>query len=115
MLWDLAVNAEAVDPGTVVELSVVLLDLREIVLDDEVVDTHDGSLGEGGCMPSPGNLGAAVVQELGIDFELGLSALASIECCTSVEGNAAKLQNILVLWRNERENQTYRNTGHPVD
>jgi len=91
----LALQTEAVEPSGVVELSVVGLDLAEVVIEDHVVDTHDGGLGLCGCLPFPCDLVAAVGHHQGLDGHLRLHhALAVVEGGSRSEGNTAKLEDV---------------------
>lgn len=84
---------EGLEPGTVVELSVLLLDLS-ILVDLHVVDAVDWVWGGsgGGDLPSPGDVSASVpdVQGLGLDLRLE-NTLTVVEGSLAGEGNGAKL------------------------
>ncbi len=58
--WGLALETEAEQPSSVVELSVVDLDLGQVVADDHVVDTDHGGPRWCGSVPLPCDLLAAV-------------------------------------------------------
>jgi hypothetical protein len=84
---------EALEPGTVVEFSIVLLNLA-IIVDDHVVDAVDGvgALSRGGDLPSPGDVLASVpdVQGLGLNLRLE-NTLTVVESSLAAEGDGAKL------------------------
>lgn len=91
----LARKTEAVQPSGVVELSVVGLDLAEVFGEDHMVDTHDGGLSWGSCLPSPGDGVAAVRDEEGLDLELRLEdTLAVVEGLSGTEGDTAELGHV---------------------
>ena len=84
---------EALDPSTVVELGVVLLD-QALVVDDHVVDAVDWIwlLGGGGDLPSPGDVLASVPDVQSVDLNLRLvEPLAGIEGSLVGESNGSKL------------------------
>ena len=86
-----AVAAEGLEPSTVVEFRVVLLDLA-ISVDLHVVDSVDGEW-QGDDSPSPGN-GVAVNPDVeDIDGDLRLEdTLTVVESGLAVEGDGAKLE-----------------------
>lgn len=84
------VLAEGLEPCTVVELGVVLLDLA-LVVDEHVVDAVDGELGRGDA-PSPGDAAAVVPDVERGDGNFGLQdTLAVVEGSLGSEGHRAQL------------------------
>jgi hypothetical protein len=90
---DGALLAQGLEPGTVVELDVVLLD-ETIVVDHHVVDADDwvgADLGDGGDLVAPGDVLAVVEDVEGVDLDLRLElALAHIESLLIREGDRAE-------------------------
>lgn len=95
---DLARQTEAVEPSGVIKLSIVGLDLAEVVIEDHVIDTDDGGLGLCGCLPSPCDLVAAVGHHQGLDRQLRLEhTLAVVEGSSGTEGNTTKLEMLVTV------------------
>lgn len=83
-----AFEAEGLEPCSVVEFSVVGLNLREIRSQIHVVDTDDFGTGLCGCSPAPCDGGAAGENIQGFHAELGLKlALAVVESSLGGECN----------------------------
>ena len=89
--------AEALEPGTVIELSILLLD-QALVVDDHIVDAVDWerSWCSGrdlwGDLPSPCDILASVEDVQGVNLDLRLeNTLAVVESSLGGEGDRAEL------------------------